>query len=468
MSTVDTGFDRLPPHSIEAEMALVGSISLAGDDKTIVAHARQLVSRDDFYQSDHQILFDVVLRLYDQGRSVDMVTLRAELMRAGLLEEIGGPEFLAAIMFSVPSAAHYAHYAGIVREKSLLRQLISASNEALRSAYAPRNGQLVEDVAGEIMGISSKLARIAAGAEATKVHRFGDVVTEILNRRTSGEEMRISTGMKKLDDMIGGFRKGSKMIIGGKPGMGKSSLLKQLLINLFRRNVRCGIISIEETRYKIGENILANLSGVPNNRIAFGTAIEQEWDGIEAAAAQSAEAPFFIVDCARKLTSITAMAQLLATQHRCEVIAVDHLHIIDGECEENRNIEMTRISAALKQCWKDLNVAGIEAAQLNRANSSDRPNLENLRDSGSLGADGDCVLLLHRDDYYRKAGAGGPMDNILEVIVAKMKDSATGTVYMNFDEARQLITDDAMPPGPAPAIQSMFTNFVSTVSECPL
>ena len=462
------GFDRLPPHSIEAEMSFLGSITLAGDDRTIIAHARQLVSRDDFYQADNQIIFDTAIRMYDRKQPIDALTLREELKRSGVYEEIGGREYLASIMGSVPSSAHYAGYATTIREKSLLRQLISACNDAIRSAYAPRHGEAIQEAAGELMGLSARLAKIAAGAEAAKVHKLYDVSREIIQRKASGEELRMPTGIQKLDDVIGGLRKGSKTIIGGKPGMGKSSLCKQLLMNLSRCGVRCGIISIEETRYKIAENALANLSGVPNNRIAFGTACEEEWVSIDVAVEQTEKIPLFIVDCARKLSQIVAMAHLLATQHGCEVIAVDHLHIIDGECDENRNIEMTKISAGLKQCWKDLNVAGIEAAQLNRAGGSERPALTNLRDSGSLEADGDVVLLLHRDDYYRKTGNAGPMDNILEVIVAKNKDGACGTVFLNFDEARQLISDDRVPDGPLPMEQTRFTTFTHTVEQCPL
>jgi replicative DNA helicase len=430
-------FDRLPPHSIEAEMALLGSLLLADGDKGLFAQVRGVVDRDCFYQADHQIVFDVVARMLEQGRAIDGLTVREELGRRQLLEEIGGTSYLGQILHSVPSSAHAVHYARIVREKSMLRQLISLSNDALRAAYAPAN----DDNAGQLLAdFAAKASRASTGGRASEVHRIDVVAREVLARREKEDVLRIPTGIGDLDNVVGGLRKGGKTIVGAKPGMGKSLLVKQIGWNVVRAGVPFGLITVEETRHKVAENLLANASNVPNNRIAFGTAGPEEWDAIDAAVGILDGRPFFVVDAARKLSHIVAMAHVLACQHGCQVIAVDHLHIIDPEAagRENREQEMSRISAELKWVWKDLNVCGIEAAQLNRKSGRDRPQLDSLRDSGSLEQDGDTIILLHREDYYRRTEGGQP-DQVLEAIVAKNKDGATGTVPLFFDEARQSV-----------------------------
>lgn len=430
-------FDRLPPHDIPAEMALLGSLLLADGDRSLYAQVRAVVDRDCLYQADHQIIFDVVCAMHDKGRAIDGLTVRAELSRRQVLEEIGGSSYLGQILHSIPSSAHAVHYARIVREKAMLRQLISLSNDVLRAAYAPAH----EDVASDLMtNFAAKLSRAATGGRAAEVHRLDAVAREVLGRHEAGHAIRIPTGIPDLDAVVGGLRKGGKTIVGAKPGMGKSLLLKQLGWNVAQSGVPFGLITIEETRHKVAENLLANQSEVPNNRIAFNTAGPEEWNAIAAAVGQLEGKPFYVVDAARKLSHIVAMAHVLVCQYGCQVVAVDHLHIVDPEAEgrENREQEMSRISAELKWVWKDLNVCGLEAAQLNRKSGRDRPQLDSLRDSGSLEQDGDTIFLLHREDYYRRTQGIAP-DHVLEVIVGKNKDGATGTVPLQFDEARQSV-----------------------------
>ena len=266
-----------------------------------------------------------------------------------------------------------------------------------------------------------------------------DVLLEGLLTDTADQSPRLATGLTELDRVIGGMRVGGKTIIGAKPGMGKSLLLKQFTLNLSRRGIPVGVISVEESRQKIAENVLANVSGVVNNRIAFGKLNGEEKGRVGQAGEAIHRLPIFVIDSARKLTSIVAAAHALRHRHDVQVIAVDHLHIVDGETNEHREREIAKISAELKWVWKDLGVAGLEAAQLNRGSGRDRPSLASLRDSGSLEQDADIVLLLHREDYYR--GPTEAKDDHLEIIVAKNKDGATGVVPAHYDGARQSVSD---------------------------
>lgn len=437
-------FDRLPPHSTESEMCVLGSMLICGDDaREVFTTVRSDITREHFFQADHQIIFDALNALYDRGDKIDVMIAVEELKRRGVFEEVGGASYLMQLVGAVPTHRYVAQYAKPMKQTYLLRCLIELSNDALRKAYAPA----FEDVAeGYLRDLAAKAAKIASGASANLIHKLGDVAFEILNRPREADQRRIKTGLYELDDLTGGLRLGGKTIIGGRPGMGKSMLLKQILLNIAAAGTAVGLITVEEEKEKVAENMLANQGGVANNRIAFNNLSPPEFDSLLQTAAQMQGLPYFIIDTARRLASIVSSANLLACKYGCRVIGVDHLHIIDGPQGERREREISAISAELKWAWKDLGVAGVEAGQLNRGTDNEPPTLKSLRESGSLEQDGDLVILLHREDYYRKGEMGYKPNEILHAIVAKNKDGATGTVPLHFDEARQRIENLAANP----------------------
>ncbi|MGB7157929.1 MAG: replicative DNA helicase [Tepidisphaeraceae bacterium] len=210
-------FDRLPPHSIEAEMCLIASMML---DKEMVGQVVQIVDRDAFYQADHQIIYDVLVKLYEQNRPIDAVILREELLKRQLLDEVGGSAYLAAILNSVPSAAHGAHYAGIVREKALLRQLISASNDILRDAYAPH-----EEAALVLDKAEKKIFDIAQKKVGKAMVPMEDVLHEVFEMIENRGHSGLMTGFFELDDMMNGLQNGELIIVAARPSMGKAQPL---------------------------------------------------------------------------------------------------------------------------------------------------------------------------------------------------------------------------------------------------
>jgi replicative DNA helicase len=431
-------FDRLPPQNLEAEMCLLASMMLADDPALVFATVPAMLPPAAFFSADHQIIYDDLVSLHKGGKRMDAIVLKDSLQRRGLLDEVGGVDTIRRILDTVPSAAHWKHYAEIVREKAMLRGVIALANDAIQRAYAPA----VDDVAAAIaMELAAKASKLAATGQANTVHALEQILGEVIERGMDKSVRRIMTGIDTLDEIIGGFRLGGKSIVGGKPGMGKSQLLKQIARNISGRGVAVGIITIEESRHKIGENLLSNESGVINNRIAFNTLGQEEWNEITHAVARISRLPIYVIDSARKLEAIVAAAHILACRHECKVIIVDHLHIVDGGGGDNREREISRISAELKWAWKELNVAGVEAAQLNRNLPKERPQLTSLRDSGSLEQDADIVILLHRDDYYRMAEPNYQPNNILEAIVAKNKDGAAATATLTIDPARQRVAD---------------------------
>src|SRR5437764_266187 len=212
-SSVARQFDKLPPHSIEAEMCLLASMML---DKEMVGQVVQIVDREAFFQADHQFIFDVLVKLYEQNRPIDAVILREELLKRQLLDEIGGVQYLAAILSSVPSAAHGAHYASIVREKALLRQLIAASNDTLRDAYAPHEqAELVLDRA------EKRVFEIAQKKVGKSMVAMEEVLHEVFEMIENRGQRGIETGFFELDDMMNGLQNGEMVIVAARPSMGK-------------------------------------------------------------------------------------------------------------------------------------------------------------------------------------------------------------------------------------------------------
>lgn len=429
-------YDRMAPHSIEAEQCLIGSLLLCDGDASIFAEVRAVITSESFFQADHSIIFDAITKMHDAKAKIDAVTLSTALASRGLLEKIGGNPYIVRLFNNVPSFAHAGHYAKILSNKARWRELICIGNAAIKEAFAAREDDAMGEIDGVIAELSSKLARVATEGKLNEVHLLADVIPEVIAYRGNNTR-RCPTKIQSLDNRIHGLTFGEKTILGGKPGMGKSAFIKRLARNL-SDEIPVGIISIEEKRQKIATNFLSGESRVPNNRIEFGIAGPEEWAEVHDAIERLNKLPIYLVDSVRKLSTIIAMANVLVSRHGCRAIFVDHLHIIDGQSQrnDNRNIEISKISAELKWVWKDLNVIGVEAAQLNRAGGRERPELASLRDSGSLEADADTVILLHREDYYRKSEPGFEPNNILELLLLKNKHGATANIPLHYDEAR--------------------------------
>lgn len=434
--------DRLPPYSLESEMCVIGSMALAGNDPALMAGIRACARSDDFFQVDHQILFDVMCSIADTYGTLDAMLLREELIRRHLLDEVGGIEYLMSILNSVPNAANGTHYAGIVREKSTLRRLITAATEVLRRCYGPTEGDQSDEIAREFL---STLYAVAEGRASETIVRIDRVIDEVLQTRSDGVATRIATGLKTLDDICGGLPIGGYTIVAGRPGMGKSQLGKQIVRNVAAQGINAGIVSVEETRQKIGQNYLSAVSKVENNRITYGTCGEQEWRCVEDMAPSIRGLPIFITDRPVRLADVESAVTTMVTRYKCGLVFVDYLQLIHGPEAGNKEQEIAKISMALKNLFKGLGTAaGLVAAQLSRANETGavrRPELKDLRHSGQIEQDGDLILMLHREDYYRYKQQGFTPTHTLEAMVAKNKSGPLGRACLQFEGKYQTVTD---------------------------
>ena len=423
------GFDRLPPHSIEAEMCLLASMML---DKEMVGQVVQIVDRDAFYQADHQIIYDVLVKLYEQNRPIDAVILREELIKRGLFEEVGGREYLAAILGSVPSAAHGAHYAGIVREKGTLRQLISASNEILRDAYAPHEqADVVLDKA------EKRIFDIAQNKVGGAMTPMEDVLHEVFEMIENRGQRGLETGFFELDDMLNGLQNGEMIIVAARPSMGKTAIAMNMIEHISADNrLPTAVFSLEMSKQQLAQRMLCSRGQIDAHKLRKGLLQSHEYAHLANVVGELAKAPIWVDDSpGLTILDLRAKARRLKLQHDIKCVMIDYMQLMDNPGPDSRQQQISEISRGIKSVARELNVPVICLSQLNRASEGrdgHRPRMSDLRESGSIEQDADVIALLHREDYYRMSEPDFQPDNIAEIIIAKQRNGPTGTVKLTF------------------------------------
>jgi replicative DNA helicase len=421
-------FDRLPPHSIESEMCLVASMML---DKDVVGQIVQIVDRDAFFQADHQIIFDIIVALYSQNRPVDPLIVREELSKRHLLEEIGGVSYLAQIISSVPSAAHGAHYAGIVREKALLRQLISASNDILREAYAPHeSAELVLDKAEKSI---FKIAEKKVGNAMVPLEKVLHEVFEMIENRG---QRGVETDYFELDDMLNGLQAGEMVIVAARPSMGKTAFAMNIVENVACRGIPCGVFSLEMSKQQLAQRMLCSRGQIDAHKLRKGMLQSHEYAHLANVVGELAKAPIWVDDSpGLTILDLRAKARRLKMQHNIQLLMIDYMQLMDNPGVESRQQQISEISRGIKAVARELEIPVVALSQLNRASEGrdgHRPRMSDLRESGSIEQDADVIMLLHREDYYRMSEPDFVPDNIAEIIIAKQRNGPTGTVKLTF------------------------------------
>jgi replicative DNA helicase len=422
-------FDKLPPHSIEAEMCMLASMML---DKEIVGQAVQIVDREAFYLADHQIIYDMLVTLYEQNRPIDAVIVRDELRKRGLYEEIGGDAYLGAILNKVPSAAHGVHYAGIVREKAMLRQLIAASNDILRDAYAPHEqADIVLDNA------EKKIFEIAQKKVSGQMVKMEVVLHEVFEMIENRGQRGLETGFFELDDMMNGLQNGEMVIVAARPSMGKTAFAMNIIEHVAAdTRLPCAVFSLEMSKQQLAQRMLCCRGDIDAHKLRKGMLQAHEYAHLANVVGELAKAPIWVDDSAGLTPlDLRAKARRLKLQHDIKCIMVDYMQLMDNPGPESRQQQISEISRGVKSVARELNIPVICLSQLNRASEGrdgHRPRMSDLRESGSIEQDADVVMLLHREDYYRMAEPDFQPDNIAEVIIAKQRNGPTGTVKLTF------------------------------------
>jgi replicative DNA helicase len=422
-------FDRLPPHSIEAEMCVLASMML---DREIIGQSIQLVDRESFYQADHQIIFDVLLKLYELNRPIDSVILFEELAKRQLLEEVGGTEYIAQILNCVPSAAHGLHYAGIVREKAMLRQLIAASNDILRDSYAPyEQADVVLDKA------ERRIFQIADKKTTGSISSLGDVAHEVYEMLEEKGRRGLESGFYELDDMLNGMQNGEMLIVAARPSMGKTAFAMNIIEHLAAdMQLPCGIFSLEMSKQQLAQRLMCSRANIDAQKVRRGMLNASEFQQLAQTVTGLSKAPIWVDDSAGMTPlELRAKARRLKLKHDVKCLMVDYMQLMYNPGSESRQQEISEISRVVKSVARELEIPVICLSQLNRATEGrdgHRPRMSDLRESGSIEQDADVVMLLHREDYYRMSEPDFQPDNIAEVIVAKQRNGPTGTIKLTF------------------------------------
>src|SRR5687767_8657080 len=422
-------FDRLPPHSIESEMCLLASMML---DKEMIGQVVQVVDRDAFFQADHQIMYDLLVKLYEQNRAIDPVLLKEELAKRQLLDEIGGSAYLMQVLNTVPSSAHGVHYATVVREKALLRQLIAASNDILRDAYAPHEqAELVLDKA------EKKIFEIAQKKVGNNMVRMEDVLHEVFEMIENRGQRGLETGFFELDDMLNGLQNGEMIIVAARPSMGKTAIAMNIIEHISADSLMpTAVFSLEMSKQQLAQRMLCSRGQIDAHKLRKGLLQSHEYAHLANVVGELAKAPIW-VDDTPGLTplDLRAKARRLKLQHDIKCVMVDYMQLMDNPGPDSRQQQISEISRGIKAVARELNIPVICLSQLNRQSEGrdgHRPRMSDLRESGSIEQDADVIMLLHREDYYRMSEPDFQPDNIAEVIIAKQRNGPTGTVKLTF------------------------------------
>lgn len=444
VETPTNPFDRLPPHSIESEMCLIASMIL---DSNCVSSVRAIVDRADFFQADHQIIFDAICAMVDANKSVDALTVRTDLDRRGLLESIGGTSYLAEMISGVPSAGHAVQYATDVRERAACRTIITLANDLTRRAYGPHAHEDWKDTARVAMDALVKLHQRSAIRQAIKLDAIIDDVYKTL---VDGGGEKIPTGFAFVDEMLGGgIELGEFFLIGARPSMGKSVLAKQMALRSAKAGVPSLLLSLEEKNRKIGRNIISSEARIDNHKLRNpGGMDSRDWNQIHAAVGRLGSIPLYSIDSICRMDELRAEVSRCVAQHGVKLVVLDYLQRVDagGKTDYER---ATASSKGVCAMLKELNVAGVVPVQLSRGleqREDKRPGMTDLRASGQIEQDADVIAFLHREDYYHTNDKNYQPTKIAELIFAKFRDGIRGKTvklgsslaYQTFDDIEQV------------------------------
>jgi len=396
------------------------------------------VVAEDFYRNDHRLIFEAVAGLIERNQPCDAVTLAGHLETQGVLDQVGGLAYLGSLARDTPTAANIRAYADIVRERAILRQLITAGNEIVTSALEPEGREAREIVDGAertVFEIAERGSRGKVGFRTVK-----SILPEVVNRidemyHSEGKLTGISTGFRKLDEMTSGMQAGDLIIVAGRPSMGKTTLAVNIAENAaLGSNKSAAIFSMEMSAESLTLRMISSLGRINQSHLRSGRLHEDDWPRIDSAMTQLGAAKIFVDETpALTPTEVRARARRLKRERGLDLIVVDYLQLMQVPgTKENRATEISEISRSLKALAKELKVPVIALSQLNRGveqRVEKKPVMSDLRESGAIEQDADVILLIYREEVY---DPNTTRKGIADIIVAKQRNGPTGDVQLTF------------------------------------
>ena len=429
---------KLPPHSLEAEQSILGGLLI---DNEAADRVGDVVGEDDFYSEAHRLIFRHVNQLGGEGKPVDVVTLSESLASVQKLDYVGGLAYLGALVQNVPTAANIRHYANIVRERSILRQLAATAGEIADTAYNPlgRSARAVLDEAeAKVLHIAEQGSR---GAQ--NFQRLGTLLTDVVdrietlyNRDDPSDVTGVATGYNDLDRMTSGLQEGDLVVVAGRPSMGKTSLAlnigEHVALNL---KLPVAVFSMEMGASQLALRMIGSVGKLDQHKLRTGRLGPDDWEKLSGALGRLNEAPMLIDETpALNAIEVRSRARRLAKQYgKLGLVIVDYIQLMQASSSgENRATEISEISRALKSLAKELKVPVMALSQLNRSleqRPNKRPVMSDLRESGAIEQDADVILFIYRDEVYNPETQE---KGVAEIIIGKQRNGPIGTVRLTF------------------------------------
>lgn len=438
--TIEIGalFEKQPPHAIQAEMALLGAMIL--DWQVVGEVAQVLKGGDDFYKPQHAAIYEVLVELYDQAQSIDMVQLNQRLIDKQMLEEVGGLTYLADLVDGTPSASEAPRYARIVRDKAVLRRLIEATGSVLHECYHSDEpvGELLDRAETAIFEIAEKKGDDAPSGLKELLEETFEKLERDDGRVITGME----TGFYELDEMTNGLQPGEMVIIAARPSMGKTAFAINIAEHMAATNkIPVAVFSLEMSKQQLAQRMLCSRSGVDSQRVRRNMLSRDDFGKLTLTVGELSEAPMFIDDTAGlTLMGLRAKARRLKQRHDIQAIFIDYLQLMSAPSagRDGRQNEVSAISRGVKALARELSLPVVCLSQLNRQaeqREGHRPRMSDLRESGSIEQDADVIMMLHREDYFHRGDEEYEDNNIAEVIINKQRNGPTGVVKLHFHGA---------------------------------
>lgn len=428
----------VPPQNIEAEQSVLGSVLL--DSKCLIKIADKLYS-EDFYEPAHKLIYGAMIELFEKRRAIDVITLTDNLESKKKLKDVGGATYLTNLVSMVPTSAHVVHYAQIVHSKGVLRRLIDASNEISALAFSEK---------GEVNAILDKseqlLFSVSQNLSKQSFVPIKDILTQAFERmdeihKDKGKVKGLPTGFKHLDNLLAGLQPSDLIILAARPSMGKTSLALNIAENVAIKNKKgVAVFSLEQSKEQLTDRMICAQAGIDAWKLRTGQLAEDDFPKIGYAMGVLSEAPIYIDDQPfSNVMEIRAKARRLQMENDVSLIIIDYLQLMQGSTasrESNRVQEISEISRGLKALAREINVPVIALSQLSRAvehRPDKRPQLADLRESGSIEQDADVVMFIYRDEYYDPETED---KNIAEVLVKKHRNGPIGNIKLYFQGER--------------------------------
>ena len=430
---------RTLPHSVEAEQGVLGSMLIS--PREIIAECVEKINAEYFYIPAHQTVYDVLVELWNAGQGIDLITFTQILRDRNLLETVGGASFVTSLFTFVPTAANVGYYLEIVREKYILRQIIAACTESVRRSFEEQDevNNLLDEVEQKIFAVGEDRFKGQTLSMKDQVMEAIESIEKLYENR--GGITGISTGFVEFDRMTNGLHAAEMIVIAARPSMGKTALAMNIAEHVaVHEKLPVAVFSLEMSSQQLVQRLLCSRARVNLQKVRDGFLAERDFPSLTAAASRLAEAKIFIDDSAGlTILELRAKARRMKAQQDIKLIVVDYLQLLRSttrRAQDNRQLEISEISAGIKGLAKELKVPIIVLAQLNRqpeARTGGKPRLSDLRESGSIEQDADLVGLLVRPEIYEDdEEARAEKEGEAELIIAKQRNGPVGEIKLTF------------------------------------